>query len=75
MAYKPMVRSLQPPTSLSGLLRPGVGATDITKLKANGYYTVAVRKLQRVHRGLLTTSSLCMPQLARLYSKSRALVR
>jgi hypothetical protein len=27
--------------------RLGVGAADITKLKANGYYTIAVRSLLR----------------------------
>ena len=42
MAFKLMVCHTFTSHSHLALITTGVGAADITKLKANGYYTVAV---------------------------------
>lgn len=42
MAFKPMVCLTLSETAIQCSSMIGVGAADITKLKANGYYTVAV---------------------------------
>jgi hypothetical protein len=53
----------------------GIGAADITKLKANGFYTVAVSPTQSslsIHGIKFNTTSPSTAQLAKPFSKSKA---
>jgi hypothetical protein len=63
--------------SIANLFIAGVGAADITKLKANGFYTIAVGAIPqtcvlRQTNSLTASTSLSTEQHARHLTRSRA---